>query len=120
MVAEGNSKTVARACACGCERAVEGERSTRLYYSATCRKRAERKRNGGGVGVGQESMQTLHGTERTGTGARSVRQYGHVTVSDAQPVFCAGSGCGGLVAGLEGPLPVPVYCGGCVAKGACD
>jgi len=109
----GSAMTSVAVCACGCGKAIAGERSTRRFYSPTCRKRAERA----GARHRIDSPDTA-GRQDAGSRPKAVSAGGGVTLSDSRPVHCAG--CYELMPKLEGPIPAPVYCAACVAVGLCD
>ncbi len=99
-----------RKCACGCGRALQGQRSTRRYHSDACRLKNHRRptptRTVSGARVAEKPPQP----------SAPLSLDGDETLTDTN-VYCGG--CGSVMAKLEGPVQAPAYCSSCVAREAC-
>ncbi len=99
-------------CACGCGQVVNGQRSSRRFYTDACRVKAHRGRAPNGDSqVGQRAEKPLQR-------GRVIPRHGAVTLTDtiAPEVHCP---CGRPLPKVPGPLPVVAYCSDCVADRRC-
>jgi hypothetical protein len=102
-----------RLCACGCGRTLQGQRSTRRFFSDACRLKNHRR------GTPTTTVSGARVAEKRPQPPIPLSAQGGETLTDTIPreVYCAG--CGALMAKLHGPVQAPAYCSSCVAQEAC-
>ncbi len=102
-----------RNCACGCGRALNGQRSTRRYHSDACRlknhRRATPTTTVSGARIAEKQPQP--------PAPLSVDEGETLTDTIPREVYCGS--CGALMTKLEGPVQAPAYCASCVGQETC-
>ena len=88
-----------------CGLAFAARRRTARSCSAACEKRAGRRR----IQIGERGQSQIRNGLPQGNHPRNIADM------PPEPVSCAS--CGVVLAGLEGPLPVPSYCLDCTVAG---